>query len=200
MGSDPTKTQEWPQEQSSHLSGTWRREYKEYLPDRTPKSDSCHGVKWMHPTLAFSPNIWIHDIVNSMLLCRLDSKMKVSLESGVQGRLALGASRQHPRHFSVSWVRNGQWEKKAFKSLTFIRLCSIFFSQWGLWDFPIGPVVDSTFQCKRCKFSWLGNLGPTCHRVWPKFVKNKSMGLQEHYLKLQDLYWVFADPSAWVNI
>lgn len=41
-----------------------------------PKSDSCRGVKWMHPTLAFSPNIWIHDIVNSMLLCRLDSKWK----------------------------------------------------------------------------------------------------------------------------
>ena len=54
----------------------------------------------MPPTLESSPNIWIHDIVNSMLLCRLDSKMKVCLESGVQGRMALGASGQHPRHFS----------------------------------------------------------------------------------------------------
>lgn len=102
-----------PKSRAAIFPGTWRREYKEYLPDRTPKSDSCRGVKWMHPTLAFSPNIWIHDIVNSMLLCRLDSKMKVSLESGVQGRLALGASRQHPRHFSVFLEsRNGQWEKE----------------------------------------------------------------------------------------
>lgn len=81
MGNDPSTAQEWPKPSSSQEGRDGNMSAICLI--KLPGQLATTGVRWLHPSFESSPNIWTHDNANSVSLCRLDSKIRVSLGSGM---------------------------------------------------------------------------------------------------------------------